>query len=189
MGLDFVKRFASNTHSQNGEDGIIAEVLKRAKMNKGTAVEFGGADGFFCSNTALLRENGWKVFMYDLRACPPYVEEKVITKENINELPACNVLSIDVDGEDLELWQAYKGKPDIVIIEINSSLPPMTRHYSKERGSAYVNMVTLGIEKGYFLLCHTGNLIFLLDKYRPLFPEIIGDGLKNHEQYFNTNWL
>jgi hypothetical protein len=185
---DFVKRYGGNHFSQNGEDHLLAEVLLRIKMKTGIACEMGGADGFYCSNTAMLREKGWKVFMYDLQACPPHVEQKVITEQNINELPECNVLSIDVDGIDLSLWKAYKGTPEIVVIEINSSLPPMTHHYSVEKGSSYVSMVEEGIKKGYFLLCHTGNLIFILDKYRPLFPEIKGDGLQNHQEYFNTSW-
>ena len=50
-------------------------------------------------------------------------------------------------------------------------------------------MVELAIEKGYFLLCHTGNLVFMDKQYKKLFPEIKGDGLKNAEQYFKRDWL
>ena len=66
----FVTKYSKDIHSQNGEDGIIKEVLRRLKIKKGVAVEFGGADGFYCSNTAALRDKGWTVYMYDVKATP-----------------------------------------------------------------------------------------------------------------------
>jgi hypothetical protein len=99
------------------------------------------------------------------------------------------VLSIDIDGEDLLVWKALKKKPAVVIIEINSGIQPLVSHYSKELGSSYITMVSLGIEKGYFLLCHTGNLIWVDEKYKNKFPEINGDPLKDWERYFKTDWL
>jgi hypothetical protein len=186
---EFATQYASNIHSQNNEDGIIAEVLKRIKRRKGVAVEFGGADGFYCSNTAALRSKGWQVYMYDIEAAPPYVEAKRITTDNINELPQCDVLSIDVDGPDMELWQAHTGAPDLVIIEINSSLAPMVHRYNPEWGASYIAMLELGIAKNYFLLCHTGNMLFVHNRHREKFPEIVGDGITNYREYFKEDWL
>jgi hypothetical protein len=39
--------FRENIHSQNGEDGIVAELLKRLKLNRsgGWVCEFGAWDG------------------------------------------------------------------------------------------------------------------------------------------------
>jgi hypothetical protein len=188
--LDFTKKYGSNVYSQNGEDGIVTEVLKRLKMGKGVAVEFGGADGFFCSNTAFLRDAGWgNVFMYDLQATK-YVEQRTITPENVNELPKCDVLSIDIDGNDYAVWREYEGKPAIVVIEINSSYKPGKYIISDPaEGTSYTPMVELGLSKGYFLLCHTGNLVFVDNKYRKLFPEVVKDGLQNPEDYFKNDWL
>jgi hypothetical protein len=62
-------------------------------------------------------------------------------------------------------------------------------HNSIDQGASYKTMVELGIEKGYFLLAHTGNLVFVDKQYRKLFPEIQGDGLKNADLYFNRSWL
>jgi hypothetical protein len=176
-----IKQFSVNIHSQNGEDGIISEALNRIKPKLKQAVEFGGADGFYCSNTALLREQGWKVYMYDLKDCPPYVMAKQITEKNINELPKCSVLSIDTDGEDYNLWKAYTGKPDIVIIEINSSLDPDQDHFTLDEGANFSIMNKLAKSKGYFLLCHTGNNIYILNEYKELF--------KDADETFNTSWL
>ena len=184
--LDFVKQFGKNYYSQNLEDGIIEEVLKRFKKKKGVAVEFGASDGFYCSNTANLK--GWTKHLYDINPTGE-VECKNITPGNVNELPECNLLSIDIDGNDYEVWKAYKSKPSIVIIEINSSFKPNVDHFSLDRGCSYKTMVELGISKGYFLLCHTGNLIFLDEKFKELFPEVTGDPLTDVQDYFNYSWI
>jgi len=67
------------------------------------------------------------------------------------------------------------------IIEINSSLPPEIYHFSKEQGCSFSMMNALAEEKGYFLLCHTGNCIYVLEKYRELFPDA--------DDSFKTDWL
>jgi hypothetical protein len=187
--LSFVEKYGWNVYSQNNEDGLLLECLERINPLLKMSVEFGGADGWYCSNTAILRSEGWEVIMCDLTATPPLVRAMEITPDNVNDLPACSVLSIDIDGNDYEVWKAYEGKPDIIIIEINSSLPPMKAHFSPEQGSSYITMLMLGLEKGYFLVCHTGNLVFVLNKHRALFPDIVGDGLTNWEEYFNKSWL
>lgn len=181
--LDFVLKYGYNTYSQNGEDGIIEECIKRINPDLKVAVEFGGVDGVFCSNTASL---GWKRFLYDIEPSDFSVEKKEITPENVNQLPECEVLSIDIDGNDYEVWKAYEGKPAIVIIEINSSLIPEDDHFSIGKGSSFSTMLKLGIEKGYFLLCHTGNMIFVLNEYKDLFPEVKG---VDPFELFNKSWL
>lgn len=191
--IDFISKYGRNVFSQNCEDGIIEEVLKRIqthiKNSDGGAkriplicVEFGAADGFFFSNTRNLINKGWKGHLYDYEAKGD-VEARVITPENVNELPKCDVLSIDIDGNDYNVWNAYKGKPAIVIIEINSSIEPdKDEPVSDSRhGTAYKPMKELGESKGYFLLCHTGNLIFVDKKYEKLFPDA--------DETFNKQWL
>ena len=49
-------------------------------------------------------------------------------------------------------------------------------------------MVILGSLKGYFLLCHTGNLIFIQHEYKHLFPEIVGNPLFDYKDYFDYSW-
>jgi len=176
-------------YSQCGEEGIINEALRRINPTEKTAVEFGAPDWTYCSNTAHLAELGWSVRMYDFQPHDPRVEKIEITTENINQVVGNpTVLSIDCDGPDAILWEAYEGTPAIVVIEIDSSLKPsMYQQPAKHNGPSYPVMVELGIKKGYFLLCHTGNCVFILNKYRDLFPEIIGDGLENSELYFNKS--
>lgn len=199
--LDFVQQYGYNCFSQNKEDGIIEQVLSRIGIVRGRCVEFGGADGTFCSNTANLIVNGWKgkliegdeiLFsqMLNNRALPDdcVMENAFVTEENINHLVGeCDLLSIDIDGNDYNVWKAYKSKPAVVVVEINSSYAPDDNRICDE-GTAFKPMVELGIKKGYFLLCHTGNLVFVDEKYRKLFPEVTGDPLKNTKKYFNYSW-
>lgn len=203
--LSFYNKYAKDiTYSQNGEEGLLIEVLRRFKIDKGCCVETGGHNGKWLSNTALLIDNGWTgKFIeadYDLweQCCKNWQgNENVksvcsfVSADNINAFvdEDCDVLSIDVDGIDYQIFKALEAKPKIVIIEIDSSIPPDADRFNIEGGAGYLPMVKLGIEKGYFLLCHTGNLVFVDKKYRKLFPEIKGDGLKNSEEYFRTSWL
>jgi hypothetical protein len=116
-----------------------------------------------------------------------------VNKININKylsfLPHnFDLLSIDTDGDnDYECLEAMKARPKIVIVEINSSFGPEV----VGRKDCYSEMVGLALTwKGYFLLCHTGNLVFVDNKYKELFPELLGtNGISNPELYFNTSWL
>jgi hypothetical protein len=207
--LSFLKQYARDyVFSQNGEEGILLECLNRMffTVNKGHAVEIGGADGRFCSNTALLlQQHGWSgLFVesdYDL-----YLKSKenwdnlrlpvrhqccYVDGNNINAFvdEACDLLSIDTDGHDYEIFDGLKAKPKIVIVEIDSSLTPDYSKFNDDGGANYFAMTLLGITKGYFLLCHTGNLVMVHEDYRHLFPEIQGDPLVDVELYFNRGWL
>jgi hypothetical protein len=188
--LTFARKYGHNVTSQNGENGIIAECLNRINPSLKVAVEFGAPDMRYCSNIWPLGDDGWRLHYYDDNSYAPGVERKLITVDNINDLPKCSVMSIDCDGVDYELWKAYNGTPDIVIIEINSSFAPMIDHYSHEDGASYRTMANLAKSKGYFVLCHTGNLICVLDKHRDLFPEVgNSDAVENYSLFFNTSWL
>ena len=48
---------ATNVHSQNGEDGVIAEILDRLPELDRWCVEFGAWDGVHLSNTRHLIES------------------------------------------------------------------------------------------------------------------------------------
>lgn len=187
--LEFTKKYACNFYSQNGEDGIIDECLKRLRMTTGVCVEYGAADGYFCSNTRALIDAGWTGHLFEPGTMLPGITDAVILPENINQiLPTCQVLSIDTDGRnDYDCFTVLEQRPDIVIIEINSSIPPA--QWYVDEGAGYRSMLELGIKKGYFLLCHTGNLIFIKNEHREMFPEIQGNGVGNFEHYFKTDWL
>lgn len=177
-----IKNFSGGKYSQNGEAGIIDECIKRMKLKHVVAVEFGAPTKEYCSNIFHLIAKGWDCQYFDSEPQEPGITKVFMTKENINDvLPSCQIASFDTDGWDYVLWQAYKGEPDIVIIEINSSLPPLVEYVSTDKGSSFGSMNILAEEKGYFLLCHTGNNIYLKNKWLKLFPD--------RDITFNTSWL
>jgi len=191
MGLEFFHKYKSKgKYTQFGEQGIIDEIIRRIKPKKKTAIEFGAPTWEFCSNTAHLAEHRWDVRMFDIDPKDPRITKREITPDNVNELKEPTLLSIDCDGPDFWLWFAYGWHPDIVIIEIDSSVGPSTWQLPMNgKGASYLPMVTLGEMKGYFLICHTGNLIWVLSKYRDLFPEVTGDPVADSNLYFNTDHL
>lgn len=208
--LTFAQKYGKNVYSQFGEDGIIEEVLRRLDISTGTIAEFGAHDGTFCSNSAHLIDRGWKAVLIEgdidkAKQCwERYASNRdvqvycdMVTPKNVsfmlwNDSVPYTILSIDVDGIDAAIWKEYYDTPEIVIIEINSNLPPMSDVFADpERGSSYKSMVELARQKGYFLLCHTGNLIFIRgcqDNWAA-FPELQGfSPISNMELFFNTSW-
>lgn len=205
--LTFAKKYSYDAFSQGGEDGIIAECIKRIWPQgiKGRCAEFGAHDGKFCSNTRLLLTQGWhgimieadeqlfKLCMTNVFGLHCDVYNEMITPENANQtIPkSLNVLSIDCDGPDYGIWKAYVGQPDIVIIEINSSIEPTEDGpvNDPQDGTAYKPMCELAWQKGYFVLCHTGNIIAIRADHNLLFPEITSDPITQHELFFNRKWI
>lgn len=134
--------FSSRTYSQNGEDGIIAEILRRCGITTGLAVEIGTGDGRQC-NTRLLREQGWRCVWIDERlpvsVTRPDRHNNIrarVTAENIAGIieaaagdTAIDVLSIDTDGNDYyllrEILAANIKWPSLIIVEYNCQLPPL----------------------------------------------------------------
>lgn len=80
-----------------------------------------------------------------------------------------DLLSIDIDSYDYWIWREFiRYKPKVVIVEINSYFGSKKEHiningvsYLKPEGTSFLSMLLLGIEKGYKLVCHTGNMIFV----------------------------
>lgn len=204
--LTFLSTYSRNYYSsQNGEEGCLLEIVKRLGIVNGVACEVGGSDGLFCSNTALLiKDHGWSgLFVeadYNLYLqCEenwkhnPRVRSQCsrVDEKNINAFldDRCDLLSLDTDGSDYLIFDGLKAKPKIVIAEIDSGLNPEFASFNSDGAANYFAMALLGIKKGYFLLCHTGNMVFVEEQYKPLFPEIVGDPLRDIDLYFNRAWL
>lgn len=165
--------YEKSVYSQNGEDGVIEEILDRIGTDTKYAVEFGVEDGKQC-NTRLLKEKGWNVLqMDDGENNPSSIKKEFITAENINGLfekyrvpENLDVLSIDVDFNDFWMWRAMdnKYKPRLVVIEYNATIPPnraMTVKYDGNRmwdgvsayfGASLLALYRLGKQKGYGLV-------------------------------------
>jgi hypothetical protein len=139
-----LNRFERRTGSQGGEDGILAEILRRIGRGVPYFVEFGAGDGE--NNTAALLLDGFRGLWLDasrrnVKRCRSTfawavaggalaVREARLTAENVEAVfrreavPAApDVLSIDIDGNDYWLWQAITNfAPRVVVIEYNGYL-------------------------------------------------------------------
>lgn len=157
--------YEAKVYSQYGEDGILAEILRRVGTTNRTFVEFGSADGME-NNTVLLLRLGWnglwmdgdeeaitrarEYFAPEIRAKQLKAETAFITAENIEELFAAHgvpiefdVLSIDIDYNDYHVWKALKSyKPRVVVIEYNSMFPPGVEWVAEYRPDAVWDMTS-----------------------------------------------
>lgn len=204
-------KYRKNYYSQNGEDGIIEEILKRLNIDEGWFVEFGAWDGKYLSNTFRLLEQGWEGIDIE---CDP--EKYKDLKETSKEFPKLNIvktnilinkkncldtlllkypipkefeiLSIDIDSVDYYVWDSFKMyKPKIVIIEVNSRIKPGKKYISNS-GVSFTSMVDLGRTKGYTPVCHTGNIIFVRnDLVNKL--NLPNEELDNPDSLFRMKWV
>ena len=98
----------------------------------------------------LIVHHQWRGFLYDgdetfvrhgrrffrqhpaTAAFPPSVQSRWFTRDNVNEIlerdqvpKDIDVLSLDIDGNDLYLWEALTyTRPRLLICEINNAVPP-----------------------------------------------------------------
>ncbi len=102
-------RHESSTHSQNGEDGVIAAIFRAIGTTNRRFVEFGVGIGARECNTRRLIDEGWTGLHMDglEQPEPSEIRREFITAENINELFAkyevddeFDLLSIDIDSND-----------------------------------------------------------------------------------------
>lgn len=148
-----LRAFERRVFSQNGEDGILQEILNRVGEGGRFFVEFGVESGAECNCAWLVREKGWQglfiepeeaqyralVERYRDRPGARCLREKV-TSANIEALlgahgvpPELDVFSIDIDGNDYWVWAAVRRwRPRVVVIEYNASHPPPRRWVMRE---------------------------------------------------------
>ncbi|MEC8043073.1 MAG: hypothetical protein VX130_00575 [Verrucomicrobiota bacterium] len=147
QGCPFPSRYEHQTYSQNGEDGILMEILRRLGKGSKRFVEIGSGDGLE-NNTRLLLELGWEGLWIDgnERNCELAknenasftetgtlkVKQAFVTTRNVNELLEreelardADVLSIDLDLNTYHVWKALKeATARVIIIEYNGFFPP-----------------------------------------------------------------
>jgi hypothetical protein len=142
--------FAGNVYSQFGEDGIVAEILRRIEQNHSLnkwCVDVGAWDGIHLSNTrVLIRDKGYSAVaiegsesrVKDLRANYPQKNVHTVCKfvqpsgekslDVILRASRCpkdfDFLSIDIDGMDYYIFESMREfRPKVVCIEFNPSVP------------------------------------------------------------------
>ena len=154
------------------------------------AAEFGAWDGKYLSNTFFLVEsrNFRSVYIegdpnkfndlvstaaqfpsiVPLQAMVTGASNHVNSLDNLlaqTEIPDdFDILSIDIDSFDLDIWESLSNyHPKIVVIEINSGIMPgiLSRHNKTRSGTSFSSTIQVAFNKNYFLVCHTGNCIFV----------------------------
>lgn len=137
-------RFGRKCFSQNDEDGLTLEIVKRLGLTSGVYAEFGVGDGLE-NNTLILAALGWKGFWVggsDLAFSHAQAQrfkyiKDWITLENIvghcrSGLEALgeraiDVASLDLDGNDIYFVRALLEagiSPKLFIVEYNAKFPP-----------------------------------------------------------------
>ena len=185
-------------------------MLKDLIIGSGTCIEFGASRGKDNSNTYSLVEKNWRALyiesdkdrFIDLIETTKNFKNVISVNKFVSDKPGkndlnfivnenkfdkdCDILSIDIDSEDLRVWKNFNGKPKVVIIEINSTIKPGILNYHNEKvpGNSFSSTLVVAKEKGYTLICHTGNCIFLrndlvaysrLSKVYIYFPTLLFD--------------
>jgi hypothetical protein len=129
--------------SQNGEDGVIAEILGRVGTTHRHFVEFGIGEGVEGNCVFLADVLGWNgLFIEGAESLYPALHHRyasvpgvttlqaLVTAENVESLllgagvpPDLDLLSIDIDGNDFWVWKAIETfTPRVLIIEYNGAL-------------------------------------------------------------------
>ncbi len=212
-------KFRNNKYSQNGEDGVLEFIFQKIKKflpDQKWCVEFGAWDGKHLSNTFNLVSQGWNAVYIEgdqekfddllltvkewpkVRPINKFVSHEKDSKNRLEvllgktEIPTdYELLSIDIDSYDLDLWMSYPGSPKVVVIEIDSKiLPGIYRWYNggTKDGNSFSSTLSVAKNKGYELVCHTGNMIFVRND---LVKEIGLDSkfLDYPEKLFIEDWL
>lgn len=203
----------SKVFSQADEDGITFEILRRIGLTKGVFAEFGVGNGTE-NNTLALAAAGWSGFWFggeDLafdfnpkksNSLNFYFEKNWITRENIFSLyqeglfrvrqNKCNLISIDLDGNDLYLAEEilkFCEPPDVFIFEYNAKFIPPIRFsidYDPNHvwrsddyyGASLASFCDLLEKNDYFLACCSlcgTNAFFVANKWKSQFQDIPTD--------------
>lgn len=144
-------KYCKIIYSQNGEDGILEQLLKELEITNGTFCEFGASNGITSSNTYNLVKNhqfsgvaielNRSLYWQCKQNYIPFPTVRVFNggvfyNDPNNDLNAWlkkgnlprdfDVLSIDIDCDDYYVWENLtEFEPKIVIFETNSYRDPI----------------------------------------------------------------
>ncbi len=189
-----LNNFKKNIYSQNGEDGIIEEILKRlGDQSDKCCVEFGSWDGMFNSNIFnLLKNHSFKgvciesdkgkfkdliknMKNYDTICINKYVDDvgpnsldNILSEHKFNK--NFDLLSIDINGMDYYIIKHLENfRPKIICVEYNPTIPPdiefvQKRDFNIIHGSSSLAFYKMAEKKNYKLVCSTTFNLIFIDE-------------------------
>jgi O-methyltransferase len=188
MKTNNLLKYKKNIFSQFGEDGVIGKIFSGIGIKYGVCCEFGAWDGIHLSNCRNLVLNGWSCIFIEADEAKwrnlvknyegftnVHCINKLVDDENnkisniLNELHITELdfLSIDIDGLDYEIFESLDIYPRVICIEVQGGHSPesttkLPRDIAiKNIGQPLTFFVQIAREKGYSLVCYTGNAFFI----------------------------
>jgi hypothetical protein len=132
--------FSESAFSQNGEDGVIAEIFRRLGRPCRTFIEIGAGDGTENNTIALLLGGATGIWVEagekEAASIQTHHAEAIagkqltlltdrVTAENVNSLiqglSDPDLISIDIDGNDFWVFKSIMAQPALFIVEYNAS--------------------------------------------------------------------
>ena len=144
--------------------------------------------------TCLKHQGKLHPLLAQVQSAGPYELTNILSKTS---LPFdFGILNIDIDSHDWWIWHnlADYYRPKLVIIEINSTIPVGITYVQPAdasvpvSGASFTSTLQLGQAKGYQLVAHTGNLIFVRNDLVPKL-HLSPTELANPDAMFNNEWL
>lgn len=172
-----------NKYSQFGEDAVTSNALHLLGIKRGYVVEFGAGDGLHLSNTAMYwHDSDWSALL--IEASPERYAHLMwnISRRNAAGVNAfitpdgqqridnylsrdVDLMSIDVDDCDYQIFENLEARPKLVLIEFNHTMPhhlELVGEPGSHMQSSPLALVRLAERKGYALLSITGcNCLFV----------------------------
>ena len=187
---------AYNVNSQIGEDGIIKAILGKFNDREKWCVEFGAWDGkYLCNTRRLIDEEGYSAVLIEANPKTYKVlADSFATVDRVHCLQAfvgydkhdnldalldgtgCpknfDFLSIDIDGNDIHVWEAIERyRPKLICIEYNPTIPTSVSFAQPKDpnikwGSSVRAMFEMGLKTRYKLVCaNEWNGFFVAEEY------------------------
>lgn len=163
-----------NVYSQHGEDGMLEKLLEWLDVKTGTAVEFGAWDGLKFSNTAKLwRDGDWRAVLIEsneerfreltinAKGKPVLCRRAHIGLEAGERLDdyveGSDLIVIDIDGNDLAIFEDTELRPKIFVIEFNQTIPAWVEVWSdyapdNKFGASLGALCRAAAKKGYIFV-------------------------------------
>lgn len=201
-------RYYGNAYSECGQDGILRRIFETCGIEAGRFVEFGAWDGCWLSNSRALTLRGWQGTFIEcdeqrfqgLRAeLPPgssAINDRVgtgdervpgrrlddILRRHGVDPEGVDFLSIDVDGNDLEIFDGLGFRPSVILLEGGFNYNPAITERVDIEYAAKNNQHPLGAvlaavrAKGYQAVCFFQDTYLVREDHAHAFAEQIALG-------------